>query len=193
MEELNDRVKNNLALVASLISLKDRALGNAADLSDVMNQVNAVVAVHQQLQTTDNVTHIPFRAYIDELLTGVFSQWRGESVAVEAEIEDVEIPTRTAMQLGLILNELATNAMKYGFRPGEKPRFKVGFHVDAGNGQWVLEVSNSGAPFPEDVSLKDPQTLGLQLITASVKQLDGTMEVDRSPRPVFTIRISVKE
>lgn len=193
MKELNHRVKNNLAMVSSLIRLKAERLGETADLSDLQNQVRAISGVYEQLQQSKAHGEIEFAPYAKGLLSGIFSQWHGRPVEVRYDIEDLTVHTRTATTLGLIVNELATNAMKHGFTARATPRFEIGFRIDEKTREYVLTASSSGKAFPADVDVQNPRTLGLQLIAASVHQRGGTIELQREPQPVFTIRLPVGE
>ncbi len=189
MRELNHRVKNTLAMISSLIELKGASLGPDVDLSDISSQITAIQIVYEKLYKTNNITHIDLREYIQELLSAVFSFHR-KSVAIENTVADISIHTQRAVPVGLIVNELATNAIKHGFT-AEEPRFTVGLEEDKAEGRYVLTVSNTGNPFPETVTLDNPETLGLRLISALVEQLEGTIDLQRNPRPVFTVRFPV--
>lgn len=186
MKELNHRIKNNLAMIASLVGLKDSALGNVVDLSDITRQIDAIKIVHEKLYQSDEITHIDFRDYIQELLSTVFSFAQRE-VEIENKSKDVTMRTRTAIPVGLIVNEIATNAIKHGFTL-EEARFTIDLQEDETNNQYILTLSNTGNPFPEDIEIDYPDTLGLQLVSALVEQLEGTLELQREPHPVFTIR-----
>ncbi|MFP4535649.1 MAG: sensor histidine kinase [Spirochaetaceae bacterium] len=189
MEELNHRVKNNLSMVSSFISLKQDALGGTVDLSDIRSHVQAISAVHDKLYQSGSLNEIDFGSYVEDLLRSVFSFYSGPEVTIENEISGVRLPTKTVTSLGLIVNELATNAMKYGFRPEEEaPRFSLAFETEHDRGDHVLTISNNGNPFPEEIDLQNADTLGLQLISVLVAQLGGTVELERHPTPTFTIR-----
>jgi two-component sensor histidine kinase len=186
LKELNHRVKNNLRMVSSLVSLKDDALDNHVDLSDIRHQIDAIQIVHQKLHEGAEVTHINLRDYIGDLLATVFASFTGRTVSLENGIPDISIPTRAAVPIGLVTNELATNAIKHGFADHDDPRFVVSLRT--GGEDYALTVSNTGRPFPEHVDFENPDSLGLQLIHALVSQLQGTIELQKTPVPVFTIR-----
>ncbi len=187
MKELNHRVKNNLSMISSLISLKDAALGSKVDLSDIARQADAIKIVHEKLNQSEDITRIKMEDYVRDLLETVFSF---SSVSVEAvtKITVGELHTRTAVPLGLIINELATNSVKHGFAEDSEARFDVELEKESSGDTYVLRVANSGRPFPGHIQLDNPDTLGLQLITALVQQLRGTVDLQREPHPVFTIR-----
>ena len=185
MKELNHRVKNNLLMVKSLINLKDFSLGDA-DLSDLARQVDAIRIVHEKLYQSEDITRIPVEEYLEDLLATVFS-FSPRPVEVEKSIDPEYLPSRTAVTVGLIVNEIATNAIKYGFREEQAARFTVELREESG-GEYVLVLSNTGRPFPECIDLDHPETLGLRLITALADQLGGTIDLRRTPEPVFTVR-----
>jgi two-component sensor histidine kinase len=187
MKELSHRVKNNLATIRSLIELKNAALGEHVDLSDVTHQVDAIRIIHEKLYRTGSVSEVDAYDYFSELLDSLFASSQVQPIRVNRDIERLRLDSKTAMTLGLIINEIATNAIKHGFHSEGEHRFSVEFGKDEQRDRYVLTLSNTGAPFPEDVSLENPTGLGLQLIGALVTQLEGTIEITRRPRPVFTI------
>ena len=202
MQELNHRVKNNLKMVSSLVHLKDGALGDQVDLSDIQHQIDAIRIVHQKLHERADVTHIDFREYVHDLLQTIFSFFTGRDVTIENEVEARIVPTRTAVPLGLIINETATNAIKHGFVEDTEARFTVSLrpepsHQSTGSNKterrYCLRIANSGRAFPEDIDPRSPETLGLQLISGLASQIRGSLELQRSPHPVFTIRFPMPE
>jgi two-component sensor histidine kinase len=192
MREINHRVKNNLLMVSSLISLKERSLGDTVDLSDLSRQLDAIRFIHERLTVSENITRIHVNEYIDTLLDTVFPPSYRE-VQVETEIETEYLPSGTALQIGLIINETATNALKYGFTEDVEPRFSVELKENRTEHEHALVISNSGNSFPDDIPIENPTTLGLRLISALVTQLQGKLELQRRPHPVFTIRFPMEE
>jgi len=189
MKELNHRVKNNLLMVTSLISLKNSESEN--DLSGIQHQIETIGLIHGKLYKTDNVTAIGSRNYISDLLSSIFSSFTARRVRIEANIDEISIPAKSAMPLGLIVNEIATNAIKHGFNEKEEAVFSVNMKENKENSRYELTLSNTGNPFPEDIDVDNSQTLGLRLITALTEQLGGTIDLKREPRPVFTIRFPI--
>ena len=192
MKEINHRVKNNLMMITSLISLKNASLGDAVDLTDLKNQIDAIRIVHEKLYTTNKITSIDFKEYIDDLLNTIFSSFTERRVKVENRIEEIILTTKTAIPLGLIINEIATNAIKHGFSGIKEPLFKVEMAKSADENGCKLKLSNNGRPFPGSVELDNPSTLGLQLVTALTSQLGGSLKLRRSPHPVFTIHFPLE-
>jgi PAS domain S-box-containing protein len=185
MQELNHRIKNNLSIVSSFISLKEDE--EKSDFSDLKHRINAIRIIHEKLYRSEDVSVIRIQEYLTDLLESIFSTFSRQKVSIEVAAGDLHLTTKTAVPLGLIVNELATNAIKYGFTAGEPPHFSAILSAEKETGNYLLEVSNSGAPFPEDKGLENPKTLGLKLVTTLASQLNGTVELQKKPRPLFTI------
>ena len=186
MKELNHRVKNNLAMVSSLIGLKELEVGGS--LSDIKHQIDAIALIHEKLYQTQNVARISCRHYINDILASVFTSFTTREVEIREEIEDLSIPTGLATSVGLIVNEIATNAIKHGFTGTEPALFIVKMKENRNTNQYQLTLSNTGKPFPEEIDLDHPQTLGLRLISALTEQSGGTVELTRTPHPTYTLQ-----
>jgi len=178
MDEFTHRVKNNL---------KDDALGEAADLSDLRSYVRAIALMHDKLAELGSDGLMPFEKYARDLLTGVVSRHAGRPVEAVCHAPGIELPADTALNLGLIISELATNALKHGFDDTTPLRIEVSLTYSPGSEQYTLVVSNTGRPIPEALDLEHASGLGLQLVSAFVSKLRGSMRVTKQPQPAFTI------
>ncbi len=188
MRELNHRVKNNLHMVSSLISLKDAALGDAVDLSDIMSQVDTIAFIYEKLQRSDHAGLVDFATYARDLVTSIFNQRFVGGIQIDIRIGDLQLPAKTATTLGLIINELATNAAKYGFAAEGAQRFTVSMETEHHDDAYTLTVSNTGHRFPDHVEPERAESLGLQLVYGLTAELDGAIELHRDPETTFTIR-----
>ena len=188
MKELNHRVKNNMIMISSLINLK--ALETNIDLSDIENQIEAIRLVHESLYKTENYTEVSLRTYVQELLEKIFSSLSSRPVRIINEIDNIDIDTKRSLPVGLIINEIATNAIKHGFENSEDPVFTVSMRLEDKSGKYVLKLSNNGEPFPEEKDIDNPDSLGLRIISTLVLQLQGTISLKKKPHPEFTIIFS---
>jgi len=191
MKELNHRVKNNLTMVSSLISLKD--LETDEDLSGLKHRIDVIKLVHEKLHRQNDVERIEVKEYFQELLESIFFSTSKGDIDLENSIADVSVPTKTAVPLGLVVNEIATNAIKYGFTSDEKPRFTLKLEKRPEIKYYILTISNTGNPFPDNIDIENSNTLGLRLISSLVKQLDGTITLEKRPSPVFTIQFPLED
>ncbi len=186
MEELNHRVKNNLMMVSSLISLKNNALGDNIDLSDIAHQVDAIRIIHEKLNNGEQFDRINIRDYLQEILETVF-YFSAHPVCIKNNIDKIFLESKQAVSIGLIVNEIATNSVKHGFTTEQSAEFSADLHCIK-DGEYVLTLSDNGRMFPNDVDIENTPSLGLQLIKSLVQQLDGSIELKKQPHPVFTIR-----
>lgn len=185
MEELNHRVKNSLSMVASLIRLKDIDIGDRANLEDLESRVQAVVSLHQELQESVELDRVPLKPYLERVLRTVF-QSAPVPVKIEIAANEEDVATGRATTIGLILNELATNAVKHGLPGTGRPHFSVEHLAD--HTACELIVRNNGNPFPEEISLENPTSLGLRLLSSLVDQIHGEITLERRPETTFIIR-----
>jgi two-component sensor histidine kinase len=175
LKEIHHRVKNNLEIVSSLLALQSARIddqGIKAAMQEGQNRVQSIGIVHQKLYQRDNLAAIEMKDYFLNLGESVLDSFGAEDrVTIECAMDQLEVDIDTAVPLGLIVNELLTNTMKYAFpdgRPG-KVRIRLEKHPA---GQLHLEVSDDG------VGKRGPTQgtgFGGQLIALLTRQLSGTM------------------
>lgn len=188
IKEINHRVKNNLFMISSLLSLKASETGNDRLFSDVQNQIKAIRLVHEKLYQTDDVSQIDFGSYTQDLLESIFTTFTAKPVHLENRTGRFMVSTKSAVTLGLIINEVATNAIKHGFTEEEEAVFTIEVRREKSAGKIVLLLANSGRRFPDGVDFYNADSLGLRLIHALVAQLGGTVELERDPITTFIIK-----
>ena len=189
VRETHHRVKNTLSLVASLVKMKEHALGPEADLRDLRNRISAIGQVHDLLAETGTALEVPMREYLEELVATVLDSMSGPVVDRSVEIEPVDLPAKKAVAVGMIVNELITNAAKHAFSDSQPRRLEVSLRT--GPQMAVLRVSNSGIPLPSDFSMEGTSSLGFQLVSGLADQLSGTLRVEREPMTEFVLTFPV--
>lgn len=178
--EINHRVKNNLNMVSSLLSLQKKRAStrNPAEvLEEAENRIRAIQSIHGKLEGIPDATTVDAPEYIRDLVRDITVAGRlTEDVGVEYDLETVSLPARVAVHLGIVLNELVTNAMKYGC-DDEEDRIAISLRsVDDG---YRLTVEDEGPGMPANFSLEDAETLGLQLVRRTVEgTLNGDLTID---------------
>lgn len=187
IRETNHRVKNNLSLTAALIELKANEIG--ADFSDIRSRLVAIRSLHEILQYSEDSFAIELAGYLRTVLQRIFSL-HPVSVTATVSAAEIEVDSRIATTLGLIVTEIATNAMKHGFVPGEAATFAIDITRDEKKG--IMTVTHSGKTLPSTLNKPEKSGLGLSIIAALVDQLRGTIDFDRAPAPVYTITFLVQ-
>lgn len=190
MREMNHRIKNNLAIVSSLVGLKESTSDGAVDLSDIRSQIQSIGIIHDKLSRSDTGADLNVGGYIDDLLRSVFGGgWEGPvDLRIDSEIQT--LPAKVLAPVGLLLNEIATNAIKHGFVPRAEARFIVRITSESDE-TITITVTNSGRRIPDGIQLETGDSLGLALISSLVEQLNGTIVLEREPQTRFTIRFSI--
>ncbi len=121
--DIEHRTKNNLNMISSLVSLKNSEI--ECDLSDIKHQIDTMQIIYEKLSRRDLTTVIDVGDYLQELLEQIFYSYTNRGVLIENHIEGIHTGTRVLVPLGLIVNEIATNAVKHGFTATEPPRFSI--------------------------------------------------------------------
>ena len=187
LDEVNHRVKNSLQQIASVVRLQARAVPHPdarEALNKTLDRIMAVGRVHEQLyKTGGEVGRFDAGLYAETLARELVESLGRDDVALETEVEHIGLDLRQAVPMALILNELITNALKYGCPVGRPCRIRVVFGTEGEN--YRLSVSDNGpglppAP-PEGEAAKPLQSLGMRAIQALARQLEGEFIVERPP------------
>jgi two-component system, sensor histidine kinase PdtaS len=180
-EESNHRLLNGLQMIVSLLSLQSRASTNAAvasQLEAAADRIATIGRIHQRLHSLDGVQTFALKQYLEDLCSDfsmMLSSERRERIIVVEGIE-IKLPTVTAIPLGLIANELITNAAKYG-----TGRITVSLEPNPDKG-YVLSVSNDGPGLPEGFDPATGHGLGMRIIRSLIKQIGGELRIGRGDR-----------
>lgn len=176
LKEIHHRVKNNLELVKSLIALQSAKLEDGASIEAMLasqNRVQSMGIIHQKLYQGENLGSIEMKDYFLNLGEGVLDTFDAEEkVKIECAMEDLNLDVDTAVPIGLIVNELLTNALKYAFPEGVKGQIKISLTQE--NNNLLLQVSDNGIGKTEGSKPKGTG-FGTQLIQLLTQQLDGTI------------------
>ncbi len=184
LKEVHHRVKNNLQVVASLIRLEsDRALerGAARSLGDLQSRVRAIALIHERLYRAKDLAHIEMDDYVSSLVAEVVRANCDERrpVKVHVEAPSVFLNVDQAVPVGLLVNELLTNAFKHAFSLdfGRDNEIQVRLVLAAQN--FELTVSDNGVGLPERFIMGRNDSLGMSLIAGLSRQLDGAFVFER--------------
>jgi PAS domain S-box-containing protein len=196
LQEIHHRVKNNLQVIASLLSMQVRALGDPATrdaLQQCRSRVETMAQIHEMLYQAQDYARVPFAKYAKNLATRVLSASRtsASSIDFDFDLEDLALPVDKAIPCGLILNELIANSLKHAFPPGRSGRISVTFRRLT-EATILLSVGDDGIGIPPDYEVTKLQSLGMQLVTTLVNQLDATLEMTGQPGSTFRITLPVE-
>jgi two-component system CheB/CheR fusion protein len=192
LREVYHRVKNNLQIVSSLLSLQADTVDNES-LQDLLQEsqrrIQAMSLVHQKLYASEDFSSIDVRMYIQSLLEDLARMYDTEGrIAFDVQAKG-SISIDTAIPCGLILTELVSNAFKYAFSAAQRGRIRVTLQPEAQN-RWLLVVQDNGIGLPSEIDIAHTNSVGLTLVHDLVIQLEGDVQVNRSRGTTFTIRFT---
>jgi PAS domain S-box-containing protein len=192
LQEIHHRVKNNLQIISSLLDMEATTISDPIviqALQDSRNRVKTMALIHERLYQSSEVGSVPAPAYVRSITSYLFGVHRANSGPVELElkVEDVFLDINTAIPLGLILNELVSNALKYAFGERDAGRGRLRIELSQSDSHLVLQVRDNGSGLPQDVNWQVPRTLGLRLVRVLTEQLRGSLELDRQDGTAFRI------
>jgi len=189
LREIHHRVKNNLSIVISLLNFQLRKHTDptlSRIILDIQMRMRSMALIHEHLYLSETLDRIPLASYIGSLISYISSTFRNQQVRLETHMDQVDIKIETALPLGLIINELLTNAFKYAFAPDCKGLILIDLKKDT-DGQVILVVSDNGIGLPETVSTGSEKSLGLFIVGLLVEQLEGSIEIVRQKGTEFRI------
>lgn len=196
LREVHHRVKNNMQVISSLLSLEREEISDPAAREVFLTsqeRIRAMVMVHEWLYRSSDLAHINLAEYAGELSEQLYAMY-GEGIGdinIEVEAAGVLVDIDDAIPCGLILNEIITNSLKHAF-PG-KCGGKIWVNASADEtGAVTLRVGDDGVGMPPGVTPQTSPTLGLQLVTDLTRQMKGTLEVPRGKGTEYIIRFGGK-
>jgi PAS domain S-box-containing protein len=192
LKEVYHRVKNNLQVVQSLLSLQRRTLPEGVARSvidDATQRVRAMALVHEKLYQSANLSALSLPAYVRDLCKQLAAALnpRSSNIELHTDIVAGEVGLDTAVPLGLLLTELVSNSLKHAF-PGQRGgRVEITLKRE---GEWtVLTVADNGIGLPPEFNLQATQSLGLKLAVNLARQLGGELQASSSGGARFSVRL----
>jgi PAS domain S-box-containing protein len=192
LREVHHRVKNNLQIIISLTSLQMRQT-NVPEvkqiLSETQNRVRAMSLVHEKLYRSESLSQIDFADYTRFLASQLFSYYRTDSQRVQLElaIGKIMMDINTAVPLGLLMNELVSNALKHAFPQGREGTISIS--SGEADDCITLFVRDNGIGIPMELDWRNTTSLGMRLIAILIDQLNGTIELVQGEGTTFEIKI----
>lgn len=220
-KEIHHRIKNNLQVISSLLDLQAEKFRNRKNIneSEVLeafkesqDRVISMALIHEELYRGEELDKLNFSLYIKELANALFLTYRLGNADVNLSMdleENILLDMDTAVPLGIIVNELVSNSLKYAFPDRDKGEIQIKLRKDE-NGEnrssieesksedykstsFILTISDNGVGISENLDIEELDSLGLQLVTFLVDQLDGELELKKGNGTEFIIRFSVVE
>ncbi len=197
LKEIHHRVKNNLQIISSLLSLQAANLHEPqilAIFAESEHRVRSMALIHEKLYRSHDLARINFRDYAEDLLTYLHRSYSDAwgRIQLRVEAEDVMLTVESAVPCGLILNELVNNCFKHAFPGGRAGTIVVGIHTN-GDGRVHLSVADDGVGLPAGLNLAETTSLGMQLVHSLTEQLGGELSVANGQGASFAVAFAAAE
>jgi two-component sensor histidine kinase/HAMP domain-containing protein len=198
LREIHHRVKNNLQVVSSLLNMQSRSVkdeGTANILIESKNRINAMALIHSQLYESKDLSEINIKMFIHKLLLELIQTFQNKDTIITQIVDVVEypFPISIAVPIGLIINELLTNAIKHAFTDRTEGEIKIILNTPA-EGKINLTISDDGIGLPEGLDINTTRTLGLRLVKILVEdQLMGNIQIISEEGTTFIIEFEIQD
>ncbi len=199
LNEVHHRVKNNLQVITSLLRLeagRSSQPETRSVLKEMQGRILAMALLHESLYRAGNFASIELGAYLKQLANQAFraQSGQGNTVRLVLDVSAVDVAMDQATTCGLLVNELISNSLKHGFPGGEAGQVHIGLQAEPSpeRGPLTLRlwVSDTGVGLPADFETRCLQSLGMQLVSDLVRQLDGTLQIGPGPGSEFVVRFA---
>ncbi|HPJ39456.1 MAG TPA: histidine kinase dimerization/phosphoacceptor domain -containing protein, partial [Spirochaetota bacterium] len=196
LKEIHHRVKNNLQIVSSLLSLQISRITEPSVISaleESKNRVRAMAIIHEILYNSDKIGELNFSKYTASLLNNLIATFNRGQVKVSTDIDDIALGLNDAIPCGLIINELVTNSLKHAFEHVDDPAISVSMKNGGPDKSIMLTVQDNGKGIPESFNPEDPDTLGMRLVFSLAQQIGGEVSYSFTEGTRFTITFPLRE
>lgn len=192
LQEIHHRVKNNLQIIASLLSLQSGYINDPQTLmqfQESQGRIRSMALIHEKLYQSESLAQVDLADYMQTLVSILMRTYSANvNVKLTFRLNPTAVSIDTAVPVGLMLNELVTNALKYAFPSGRAGNLLIALDTDT-DGQLALCVQDDGIGLQPDFQFEHAETLGLRLVRMFAKQLRANVALQSSPgNTMFDIR-----
>lgn len=195
LKEVHHRVKNNMAIISSFLSLQSMNIEDEyvrSLLQSSENRVRSMALIHKHLYKSENLKDIDVQRYIDELVMTLLDSYGYGAADISTKIEIIQckLDLDVLIPFGMLINEIVSNALKHAFSNIESPELSISL-VDGKQGELILTINDNGIGLPEKSKLDQNDSIGFMLINGLVQQIDSKMEIHRNNGTGYKITIPV--
>lgn len=190
LQEIHHRVKNNMQIISSLLSLQANYTDSdevAEILKESRGRVKSMAMIHEKLYHSQNIGKLNMAEYLNNLVRDIVRSYSSHSIDIimDVDVENINLNIDTAIPMGLMVNELVSNSVKYAF-PNNNGTISLKLkYVDD---YYLLSVSDNGVGFPENFNIDESSSLGLKLVKSLAIQLEGELLIKTKNETSFVLK-----
>ncbi|MHB8095801.1 MAG: PAS domain S-box protein [Candidatus Aminicenantales bacterium] len=191
LREIHHRVKNNMQVISSLLSLQSKRFRDKGVLEafkESQTRIRTMALIHEKLYQTRDLSRIDISDYVTNLVSYLFRAYRIDParIGLETDLARKSLDINTSIPCALIINELVSNALKHAFPGGKKGLISIRLSED-GDGILHLEVRDDGVGLPAAIDIHRTESLGIQIVMMLAEQLEGRVGIERVKGTAFRI------
>jgi len=197
LKEVHHRIKNHMGTISSIISLNEDYYDDARIrevLGDIHNKIRVMQNIYQSLYIGDDVSSVQLSSFFDPLLRDLETAYvTGTSIPITTDIEDLELSAKQSLPVGIIVNELVTNALKYSFPGRAEGSIRIAIRRDEDNAEMLrITVADDGASIPDHIVANKDYGFGLTLVKGYAQQFDGEMRIRNDGGTIVDVWIVIE-
>jgi len=190
LQEIHHRVKNNMQIISSLLSLQANHTDSdeiAEILKESRGRVKSMAMIHENLYHSQNIGKLNMGEYLNNLVGDIVKSYSTQptNITIDMDIEEINLNIDTAIPMGLMVNEVVSNSVKHAF-PNNNGTIRLKLKHDDDN--YLLSVSDDGVGFPETFNIDESSSLGLKLVKSLAIQLEGDLLIKTNPETSFVLK-----
>jgi two-component sensor histidine kinase len=193
LKEIHHRVKNNLNVISSLLSLQADQITNKSQaltaFEESKNRIYAMALVHENLYKEQDFSRINLKSFVETMTQNLLRVYQ-PSAKIDIRILDLSLDLNNAVPCGLILNELVTNALKHAFKDNRKGLITIVFRMLKEN-TYELMVQDNGVGLPKGIDVSKSKSLGFVIVNQLINQINGDLKITRGKGTQFQITFPV--
>jgi PAS domain S-box-containing protein len=191
LQEIHHRVKNNMQIISSLLNLQSSKVKDkdvVGMFQESRDRIRAMALIHEKLYQAKDLAQVNLSQYIESLYLHLYHMYRIDTKAVQFDrhIDEIFLDINTALPIGLVINELVSNALKHAFPNGSQGEICLELSsIEAGKHRLI--VRDNGIGLPGDLDINNPDTLGMQLVYDLVAQIGGSIKIEAKEGTTFQV------
>lgn len=192
LQETHHRIKNNLQVIASLLSLKSRTIDDIKAVEafeDSIKRIRTISIIHEKLYRNSNdYETLGFEGFINDVVSAIRNFYNsGKEIKFNYNVEDVNLPISNCINIGLILNELISNSIKHAFAKNDECVITIESKVQ--DNKLKMLIADNGSGISKDIDLNNLSSLGLSIVPVLVEQMEGTLSIKNNNGTCFHITL----
>jgi two-component sensor histidine kinase len=190
IKEIHHRLKNNLSYIIGILDLE---LMNSSNtqlqqlIKKIQKRIMSVATIHQRLYESDNLEGLDLKSYLEVLTQDIQASFSGETKQIECKVkgESISLNNKQMTPFGLLMSELLINSFKHAFEGRKQGTIEI--QLERENGEYQIDVKDDGVGLPDDFNLEDPESMGSQLISSFLEQLNADIDWNSNNGTCFQI------